>query len=233
MSYKNRDWLFDNYIVDKRSTITMGKMCDISYRTILRWIHRFDIPLRLRSGWKPSNNTREKMSMSRRILLSDIRNHPNFGKHLSEETRRKISERLKGIPLSEETKKKISKSLMGNKYCLGNVLSQEHRNKISESERGSKHWNWQNGKSFEPYCPKFNKELKERIRNRDGRICMICHKSEMDNGEKLCVHHIDGDKMQGCGKKWYLVSLCRSCHMKLHNGESVVDNFEIFIEFGD
>ena len=37
--------------------------------------------------------------------------NPNYGKHLSEETRNKISESLKGRHLSEETRKKISESL--------------------------------------------------------------------------------------------------------------------------
>jgi len=223
MSYKNKNWLHDNYIDINKSTLEIAKMCNVSNHTILRWLHRFDIELKPLGGWKHTQTAREKMSIARRAWLSDKRNCPNFGKHLSEECKRKISDSLKGFKQSEETKKKISKTLIGNSYTLGHKLSQEHKNKISESERGSKHWNWQNGKSFEPYCPRFTKELREAVRNRDNRNCQMCGKNEIFLREKLCVHHVDLDKMQGCnGNKWYLVSLCRSCHIRLHNGDTLI-----------
>lgn len=76
---------------------------------------------------------------------------------------------------------------------------------------------WQGGKSFEPYCPKFNNAKKEETRNKFDRKCLICGKSEEDNGKKLSVHHVNYDKMQGCdGKQWDLVPLCLSCHSRLH-----------------
>jgi len=78
---------------------------------------------------------------------------------------------------------------------------------------GEKHPKWNVGSSFEPYCINFNDTLKEKIRNRDNHICQLCGKSEILNGRKLAVHHIDGDKMQGCdGKKWHLCALCLSCN---------------------
>ncbi len=122
----------------------------------------------------------------------------------------------KGIPVSEETRSKVSENNKGripwNKGLLG-------------YHGGENHWNWQNGKSFEPYCPKFTKELKEEIRNKYDRKCCICGKNEKYNitkkGKmiKLCVHHVDMDKGQGCsGKRWKLIPLCINCHIKLHNG---------------
>jgi hypothetical protein len=72
---------------------------------------------------------------------------------------------------------------------------------------------WAGGKSFEPYCPKFNDELKEYIRGRFGRKCVVCGQPE--NGRKLAVHHVDYNKLQGCkGKTWSLIPLCHSCHTK-------------------
>ena len=38
----------------------------------------------------------------------------NYGKHLSDETKKKISESRKGFKMSEETKQKMSKSTMGD-----------------------------------------------------------------------------------------------------------------------
>ena len=74
---------------------------------------------------------------------------------------------------------------------------------------------WEEYVSFEPYCRLFNEKKKEEIRNRDNRVCRLCNKNEILNCRRLSVHHIDGDKMQGCNdKKWYLASLCLSCNTK-------------------
>lgn len=60
------------------------------------------------------------------------------------------------------------------------------------------------------YTEEFNEELKEYIRKRDNRICVLCHKPETENGRKLDVHHLDYNKMN-CNPK-NLVSLCMRCH---------------------
>lgn len=74
---------------------------------------------------------------------------------------------------------------------------------------------WKGGISYEPYCSKFNSHLKEKIRNRYGRICMNCGKNEIENERRLDVHHVDGNKMQGCdGHDWFLIPLCRSCNAR-------------------
>lgn len=82
---------------------------------------------------------RKKMSESKRG-----ENNNNYGKHHSEETRKKISEALKGKQagennywygkhLPEEVKKKISESHKGK------TLSEEHRKKLSEAFKGENH----------------------------------------------------------------------------------------------
>jgi len=81
---------------------------------------------------------------------------------------------------------------------------------------------WKGGLSLGPYCPKFNDSLRETVRNNYGMICANCGKGELFNSCRLSVHHCDGDKMQGChdsawfgiGGRFFLVPLCRSCHMK-------------------
>ena len=93
----------------------------------------------------------------------------------------------------------------------------EVRAKISDALSGENNPSWQGGISFEPYCPKFNFDLKERVRNTYGRTCLSCGKSEIFNNARLSIHHLDGDKLQGCkGKKWALIPLCISCHSQLH-----------------
>lgn len=82
-----------------------------------------------------------------------------------------------------------------------------------EANSGSLNPAWNGGVSFEPYCPRFNERLKEYIRQKFNRKCVLCGISE--NGVKLSVHHVDYNKLQGCkGHTWALVSLCSSCHSK-------------------
>jgi len=48
-------------------------------------------------------------------------NNPNYGKHLSEEVRHKISETLKGTHLSEETKKKLGDNNRGRHWWTNGI----------------------------------------------------------------------------------------------------------------
>ena len=60
-----------------------------------------------------------------------------------------------------------------------------------------------------------NPKWVREIRNRDERKCIICGKCEIINGRRMSIHHIDGDKMQGCnGAKWRLCALCHSCNSR-------------------
>lgn len=60
----------------------------------------------------------------------------NYGKHLSEETKQKLSEAKKGIPKSEEHKQKISSALKGKKRS---PFTAEHKQKMSEAKKGENH----------------------------------------------------------------------------------------------
>jgi len=77
------------------------------------------------SGWIPSDETKRK--------ISDSKKGKRRGKIHSEESKRKISEARKGKPRSEETKRKMSESTKGRK---GKHISEETRRKISEAKKG-------------------------------------------------------------------------------------------------
>jgi hypothetical protein len=164
----------------------------------------------------------------------------NKGKTTPEETRLKLKiARNKRPPCSEETKQKMSASLKGKKQP---PRSENYRKKMSDSKKkayqenpdlckklsdirvgrfgGENHPNWQGGKSFFPYCYKFNDPRKRAARKFFNDICLCCGSTKDENiiagkTEELGVHHIDHDKEQGCsGKPFNLVPLCRSCHSK-------------------
>lgn len=44
--YGNRDWLYQKYIIEKLSTIEIGRMCGITYGAIYLWLKKFNIPRR-------------------------------------------------------------------------------------------------------------------------------------------------------------------------------------------
>lgn len=131
--------------------------------------------------------------------------NPNFNKKHSEETKRKMSEKLKG---------RISwnKGLKG--YKIEKLKGHKSWNKgLVGYNSNEKHWNWQGGKSFEPYSVDWTQTLRRSIRERDNYICQKCGKLQGDRA--FSVHHIDYDK-KNCNPE-NLTTLCRSCHIKLHN----------------
>lgn len=85
--------------------------------------------------------------------------------------------------------------------------------KIRERQTREKSHFWKGGISFEPYCSKFTKEFKERVRAFFDYACVECGTPQ--NGKKLPVHHINYDKMMCCNDiKPTFVCLCNSCNIK-------------------
>ena len=163
--------------------------------------------LRCSLATKGKKQSAEHVEKRLKTIISRYGKFPKKGKKATPETIKKLSEShlgkpspKKGKPVSEETKEKL------RQYC---------------DEKAS---NWKGGISRLPYCNKWTKSKREEIRNKYDRKCFICNLDEKDNITKtgkiwrLSVHHIDGDKEQGCNDKpWFLVPLCMKCHGKTIN----------------
>jgi hypothetical protein len=83
-------------------------------------------------------------------------NNPMYGKHHSDEAKRKIGNIHKGLKHSDETKKKMSEKRLGVKF------SQEHKDNLSKSMRTAKKGNRlmeKDGKRI--YCK--GDELKDKL----------------------------------------------------------------------
>jgi group I intron endonuclease len=76
-------------------------------------------------GKHPSEETKKKMSEAKKG-----ENHPNYGKHPSEETRKKMSDAHKGKHLSEKARKKLSDMRIGKRH------TKETKKKISDARKG-------------------------------------------------------------------------------------------------
>jgi len=162
------------------------------------------------------------------ITLYGVRN-PFYGKHHSDESRQKISAANSGEQNSQygkhhsdEERLKLSIALKGRK------LTDETKLKMSNSRKGEKNPLWRGGTSFDPYCQKFNEAFKESIRDKFGRICFLCPKTEAENGRKLSVHHVNYDKNCLCDDvKCEFVPLCMTCHMKTNTNRGYWENLII------
>lgn len=176
---------------------------------------KYDKKRRLRTYIRGHNRRGSSASVETLRKKSDSmrgNKNPNYGKHHSKETRRKISEALKGRSVSEEIRRKISNT------SKGIPCSKETRRKLSEANTGSRHPQWRGGISFEPYPPEFNIRLKKTIRERDNYTCKIC------GCRGVCVHHIDYNKKNSDNQN--LVTLCIKCHGTIHrNREKWIEYF--------
>jgi hypothetical protein len=113
------------------------------------------------------------------------------------------------IAATEETKALMSAAQKGK------IFTEEHKVNLSAAKRGEKHPNWQGGKSFEPYCVKFNEAYKQLIRTKFNNRCFWCGMSTEYNGRELDVHHVNYNKRCRCdGTKCICVPLCIRCHLK-------------------
>ncbi len=136
-----------------------------------------------KKGIKDSLQTRRKKSLAR-----IGKNNPNYGKHHTDETKKRISENT--------NRQKQIKSLQDYYKLNPNVHALKNNP------------NWRGGKSFEEYPPEFNNELKARIRARDNNQCQLC--GIFEDYKAHDVHHIDYDKENNDDLN--LITLCKQHH---------------------
>lgn len=138
----------------------------------------------------------------------------------------------KGIPHTEEEKNNIGigvkKSRAKGDY-INPATRPEVRAKISKTIKElfkdpRNNPRYIDGRKGEKYPFDFDKEFKDKIRERDGYKCRRCGVPQYECLRALDVHHIDWDKHNLNEEN--LVVLCQSCHQKMHgkNGKNGVIN---------
>jgi hypothetical protein len=150
-------------------------------------------------------------------------NHPRYGKHHSEETKKKMSDAHKGKYPSEETRKKMSDANKGeNNHNYGKHLSEETKRKLSDAHKGKhvgeKNPNYKGGISLKEFKdahglePEEWKKLAQEIRKRDNFTCQFCGKKGATD-----VHHIIPRRIKIDNSPENLITLCKSCHRKVEH----------------
>lgn len=164
------------------------------------------------------------------ILLMRCHTRSRWYKTISPEEK---AEAMKIVEIARRTKMSIfltgkkrpehSKLMMGeNNFMYGKHHSDKSKAKarasMMDKHNGENNPSFNNWASREPYCYIWNDVIRERIRNRYGRTCRVCGKSALQDKRRLCVDHIDENKMQGCDDwEWRLAPLCSPCHSKMNN----------------
>ena len=155
--------------------------------------------------------------------------NPLFGIKRPESVKLNIRKSKLGHPVSQDTRNRISIKIHERlpeyrdklvaawndpdlrKKRLEIMNTEEYKEKVKHC--GKDHPQWKGGISFEPYCPKFNKEFKERVRTFFDHKCVECGNPE--NGKHHSVHHVNFNKMSCCDTSIPLfVTLCHNCHTK-------------------
>ena len=110
---------------------------------------------------------------------------------------------------------KKSKKNMSNAH-IGKYISLKTRIKMSCSRHNISIKDFNEFLTEQKYCYKFNNQLKIQIRNKYNNCDYISgiHKDICNKERSLDVHHVDYDKMQGCGKNFNLIPLSHVNHSK-------------------
>lgn len=102
---------------------------------------------------KDHNKLNDRLDNLELMTKAEHAKHHSTGKKCSAETKEKIRNSNLNKPVSEETKQKLSESLKGHKNCLGYHQSEEHKRKQSESKKGRQFWNNGSINVFTRECP--------------------------------------------------------------------------------
>lgn len=171
-------------------------------------------------GRKPWTTGKHLPESTKRKISESLRGHsvdPNTRKKISQSISRKIPE------LSQKLKDAWSNPV-SRMSRLEVMESYDYKSKISKSSKemwsnpefkksmsGENSPMWMGGVSFEPYCKKFNSDLKNRVRLFFNNRCILC--GDSPTGYKLSVHHVNYNKNTCCDDtKPVFATLCRKCH---------------------
>lgn len=206
--YNNKEWLYDQYITQNKSLNEIRREFNISAE-LGKWLRKFDIPMRSSLSGIYSGNLGKHWS-----------GYKQTPEHIAKRVCRGPKNGMYGKKHTPEELKKISEASSGcNNPNYGKHHSPEIIKKMRKPHlgiRGPNNPNWKN--ATHKYCEKFP-FVCEPVRNKFGRLCFLSGIDEIENGERLSVHHVDYNKSQGCkGMKWSLLPLSRKWHSKTgHN----------------
>lgn len=190
--------LEDLYIIQKKKFKEIAKILNCCEATVCKKLKEFNIKARNQTDYGPWNKGTKGLYKNPNSYFK--KGMKAWNKGLTKETDERVAKQVEKL---SAIRKVIFKG-EGNPFY--NKKHKEEWKKEQSLRKGGTGVPYE----FNEYGSKFTEELKEIIRNRDGRKCQLCNCDERDCIVKLHVHHIDYDK-KNCNPS-NLVSLCGSCH---------------------
>lgn len=201
--YKDKNWLFNQYINKKKSIKEIAKICNVSLMPVFDYLKKFNIKIRNSSQahleWK-----KNQIELGKKYL--DLNWLKEKGKKLNFYEIAKIfninPQRIKSYAYAHNIKIKEKEPR----------LTEKGRKSLSESHKGSKNPRWNNGASQYK-----NHSILKKIRlealERDEHKCKFCNKKATE------IHHKDGTKENHDINN--LISMCHKCHInQFHLGSN-------------
>ena len=94
----------------------------------------------------------------------------------------------------------------------------DYRARLSLAFSGENNPQWRGGLKNQPYCPKWNEDLRRRIRAFFDYRCIACGKTMKENRRALHCHHVSYDKMVCCNDRPVrFAALCNRHHSLTNN----------------
>jgi len=215
--YRDREWLEVMYHGREHTQAEIAACCDVSPRTIRKYMDEHGIPTREVSGRNHGLYGRERDGGTREKIAETLE-----GREYEDAWRERLAEAKRGSEVSEETRKKISESLTGIER------SWETRERMSESTKGEANPMWKGGHT-DDYGPGW-RPARRRVRDRDK----VCQKCGHDGSEsQLEVHHIvpvrlfdrsDVTDISEAHDLSNLLLLCFDCHRVEEHEESTFES---------
>lgn len=243
-NYRNKKWLYKQYLKEKKSIPQIAKLCSCSFNTIWFWLKKYDVKIRSISkakkgklcskanpfyGKKHSKEARLKISIAASKRIGS--KNPFYGRKHSEEFIKKLKLRkgklhpcygIKRSDLSERNKK-----LKGE---LNPAKRIDVRRKMSESRIGKKLSektkrklsilnrleNNANWRGGISFEP-YDLMFNKHTKNIvNKRDAFICQLcgTNILNTKNITTHHIDYDKKNS--SLYNLITLCKGCNSKVN-----------------
>lgn len=197
-SYKDREWLFNQYITLKKSQGKIAEMCDGG--DIHYWLKKHGIPTRSHSEAQRGINRRP----------------------FTEEHKKNMSKAAKGRKLSEETRKKMSNAQTGEKNSMYSVDRSGEKNPMfgkHHSEETKKKISEANYKGEDVTINQLHSRAKKI--KLIPEVCDICHrKCDKYGCSKLELSNIKDHKYTDNPDDYQYVH--HSCHSKYDANKRVV-----------
>jgi transposase len=189
----DKEWLREEYVAKEKSANQIADETGTSANTVLRWLHRHDLPVR-----------------DRQAALIAKRSPPQLK---DGELLQKLYVEERHSPLQIASKIGTDSSTVARWLIRHNI---EPR-----GVEGEDNPNWTDGETS--YGDGWNKEKREQVRERDNFKCRNCGIGESEHielfGQVLHVHHIvPASEFQNAEKRNRpdnLLTVCARCHQKI------------------